>query len=847
MMRLLPLLLVLAQPIHAQAPDARRALFEGRYDDAIAGYRRALSRTPQSVDATRGLVRALRQVGRYDEALALAQSFVREQPNGADLANVLGETWTLIGLRAAAESAFVQAIEARASDALVARLNRAVLWQEQGEWDRARRAYDGFIDVYNASRTLSAADIAAVAEAVHRLSSTDPGLARDALRAYDEAMAADTLELEPRVRVGQLFLERFNGTDALDAFEGVLRRNPRHPGALLGLARTSRFVGEGKPMDMVQQALEVNPRFVAARVFLAQLHAEAEDYGRALEEVEKALAVNPASLEALAALAGVRYLEGDEQGWREAERRVLAINPRYAALYVTLADLSARNRLYYAAARFGARAVAVDSLSWRGFAVLGINQLRIGRVDSGRANLARAFAGDPYDVWTRNTLELLDDLVEYPEVRTPRFRLYAAAAESDVLSLYLGPLAEAAYDSLARRYGIEPPTPIRVEVFPNHADFSVRTVGLVGLGALGVSFGPVIAMDSPSAQQAGGFNWGSTFWHELAHSFHMALSDHRVPRWFTEGCAVYEERRARPGWGADVTPQFLMAFGEGRLQPVSELNDGFVRPAYPEQIMFSYYQASLVCEMIERERGTAALLAFLRGYAAGRSTEDLVVRVLGLEPAALDDRFERYMRDRFGHAIEALEGDYAEQLSRGRTLIAEERFEEAIPYLERAKALFPEYAGSDGPYHLLAAAHRELGRPERAAAELEAAVAINADDYDAYVQLAEILAELGRSEEAAAQLERAMYVSPFRVDAHRRLAELAEAQQRFEVAIRERRAVVALDPINRAEAQYRLANAHFLAGDMASARRTVLASLEQAPGYQEAQELLLLIHEREGQ
>ena len=47
-------------------------------------------------------------------------------------------------------------------------------------------------------------------------------------------------------------------------------------------------------------------------------------------------------------------------------------------------------------------------------------------------------------------------------------------------------------------------TPIRLELFPRHADFSVRTVGLAGLGALGVSVGSLLAMDSPAARERGG-------------------------------------------------------------------------------------------------------------------------------------------------------------------------------------------------------------------------------------------------------------------------------------------------------------------------------------------------------
>ena len=145
----------------------------------------------------------------------------------------------------------------------------------------------------------------------------------------------------------------------------------------------------------------------------------------------------------------------------------------------------------------------------------------------------------------------------------------------------------------------------------------MRTVGLAGLGALGVSFGTTLAFDSPAAKDAGPFNWGSTVWHELAHTFTLGSTDNRIPRWFSEGLSVYEEHHARPGWGFDVTPDFLAAFKAGKLVPVSRMNDGFMHPAYPEQVQFSYYQASLVCELIARDFGEPAILKMLQAYKDG--------------------------------------------------------------------------------------------------------------------------------------------------------------------------------------------------------------------------------------
>ncbi len=324
----------------------------------------------------------------------------------------------------------------------------------------------------------SANDFVAVGVAVHYLSRYEPQLAHDALRAYDQALALDPDHLEAQLRVGALFLERYNGTEARAAYEGILALHPDHPRALLGLARTTRFEGSREAIDLVRRSLHRNPNLVPARVFLAELLVELERYGDADAQLDTALAVHPGALDAFAVRAAIAYLTGDDARYRATVDRVREYNPAHAGLFVTLAEVSARNRLYREAAEFARQATGVDSFSWRGHALLGINQLRAGTMDSGRINLERAFRGDPFDVWTKNTLDLLDTLDQYPKTASDRFIFFVDGKESPLLSLYLGPLAETAYDSLAARYGYRPVPPIRVEVFPDHTDFSVRTVGL---------------------------------------------------------------------------------------------------------------------------------------------------------------------------------------------------------------------------------------------------------------------------------------------------------------------------------------------------------------------------------
>ena len=133
--------------------------------------------------------------------------------------------------------------------------------------------------------------------------------------------------------------------------------------------------------------------------------------------------------------------------------------------------------------------------------------------------------------------------------------------------------------------------PVQVEVYPDHEDFAVRTMGMPGLGALGVTFGQVVAMDSPSARKPGDFNWGSTLWHEMSHVYILSATNGRVPRWFTEGLAVHEETQVSPEWGDHMSPDILVAIRDKKLLPVAKLDRGFIFPEYPAQVVVSYFEA----------------------------------------------------------------------------------------------------------------------------------------------------------------------------------------------------------------------------------------------------------------
>jgi hypothetical protein len=410
--------------------------------------------------------------------------------------------------------------------------------------------------------------------------------------------------------------------------------------------------------------------------------------------------------------------------------------------------------------------------------------------------------------------------------------------ESAVLGLYVKELVDRTIETYSKRYGFTLKQPVVVELYPDHDDFAVRIAGLPGIGLLGVTFGYVVAMDSPTGRADADFHWGTTLWHEMAHVFTLEATNHLVPRWFSEGISVYEEWSTGPLPGRHIPIPVLMAIKEDKFLAVAELDRGFIRPTYEAQVIVSYMQAGLICEYIAGRWGQTALEGMLDGFAAGKDTAQTVTDVLGISPTQFDEGFAGYVDAELGATIDQLES-WQEKQAEVRDAIEREDWRLVVAQAAEAIALYPDYVDEGSAYLAKAAAHRDLNETALGTDTLLDYRRRGGHDPDALFALARALTTAGRKDEAIAAYKDLLMVAPLRSGVHQEFGDLLASEGRFSEALLEYKALLAMNPQDLADAHYRLAKTYVALEDKAKGREHLLYALEIAPHYREAQQLLL--------
>ena len=754
------------------------------------------------------------------------------------------------------------------------------LAQRQGREDEANSYARRLLALYQSGQLSGSEEIAQAAYGSWQLDQF-----QDSNQVFIAAETTKPTTVSMFVDWGHLYLTKYNAAEAEAIFkDGILVDRPPSgyyrwgiDSAYVGLAQA--LASQFKPGvdEALDKALELNPENLDARVFKALRALQKGRWKEAEDSLEEGLDINPLYLPLLEAKCASHFLQEQTSAFDKSRDRILEINPDNGDLFETLGDLAASQRRFDQAIEFFRQALERNPRQESARASLGINLLRMGQEEEGTQVLDTAYSRDPFNIWTVNTLRLLDSFDRFVRFETPHLRVKLHESEADSLRPYAEELAERSLRTLEQKYNHRISGKYVFEMYPDHADFAVRTLGLPGLGALGATFGRIVAMDSPSARPKGEFHWGSTLWHEMTHVVTLSLSNDKVPRWFTEGISMMEERQAGAGWGEALSVGFVKAYENDALLPLADLNLGFEQPESPQQLTLSYFQAGWICEFLALQYGLDKIRAMLVAFGEDATPEEVFQQVLGASIEEVDKQFREeldatlkpltaYLKDPSSSPLQGiLQGEtqaaqqdsqesdleslerswlvspdnYFLTLRLGATLKARGRSEEAIPYLEKALELFSTHADQTSPYALLSEIYEELGREDDALEMRRRWWQARPLYIENAHKLADLLSKKNRYQEAAQYLEEVMYLDPFQSPTHERLGDIYFQSDQFEKAVREFEVFLSLASVEIATAHYKLAGALFKAGDAESSREHVLLSLEIAPGYQEAQKLLL--------
>jgi tetratricopeptide (TPR) repeat protein len=655
---------------------------------------------------------------------------------------------------------------------------------------------------------------------------------------FEIAIARPKAPAAWKVRYGMLFHERFNNPDAVDLFNEALKQDPTNARAYLGLAMVSADGFDEKATEYVAKALELDPQMVEAHEFAANMLLDDAKTFEAVKEANRALALDKDALDAMATLAAVDLLSDKNAEADEWLAKMKAVNPGYSEGYASVAEHLVLNRRYPEGIAFYRKAVEADPEDWAAQSQLGINLMRIGEEDEPHKLLEAAYNNGQTDAATSNSLKLLDSYANFVTTKDSSTILRMRKNEADLLQPYFEEQLHQAIATYSAKYKMELKGPVQLEVYPDHEDFAVRTMGMPGLGALGVTFGNVVAMDSPSGRKPGDFNWGATLWHEMSHVFILSATNYRVPRWFTEGLAVHEEGQVDPRWANRLTPEVITALANKKLLPDIALDQGFIYPEYPEQVQVSYWEGGTICDYIAERWGNDALVGMVHSYAALHTTEQTFEENLHETPQAFDKDYMAWVDQHYGATVANFDA-WRAQLKK---LVADAADDEKV--LAEAPAvikLYPEYVEDANAYEFLANAQLDKGDKQGAMKTLAEYERRGGEDPKTLEKLAGLQEELGDAKAAADTLNQLNFIYPEDEAMHRKLGELWLAQGNNAGAVREFAAVVAMKPLDVASSEYDLARAYMAAGDEAKAEESVLSSLEAAPGYKPAQKMLLEI------
>jgi tetratricopeptide (TPR) repeat protein len=312
----------------------------GRYDESIAGYRKALSLKPDDADAHFNLAFSLNSKGQYKEAIAEYRKDLELEPNNAIARNNLGAALYGDGQYDAAILQYRHALKIK-PDYAMARNNLTSALVDKGQFEEAEQLYRqsiqaqpndslAYFNLWWLYRRLSKKNHAKdIFDQLQKIARPDDQ--------YAQLMLATSREDD----------EDFMG--AAEIYSRLSQQHPEEPSYLANLASAEFSAGMKsqderlvqKAKNRLDQEVSKNPSYIIcfALAWAYQVVPSMRDEEKAAQLYQVALHYKPDDLTTLDNLAAIFLVKGDFQGVITQSGKALALNPR---------DLDALENMGYA-------------------------------------------------------------------------------------------------------------------------------------------------------------------------------------------------------------------------------------------------------------------------------------------------------------------------------------------------------------------------------------------------------------------------------------------------------------------------------------------------------------------
>lgn len=642
-------------PSYADDLDRARAeVTAGKYRAALSTLSKIDKGDPLTLDMLRA--QSLAGLGETQPAIELLSKY----PQSVD-ANVLAGQIDLDAGKYESAHTRAQAAVAINPDSIPARLLIAQSLDEQGKFEFAIPAYNWFLEGQQSFLMRYRADpnefenpddITSIATAIHRWATlteaykTVPQLNDTVLNMFIRVFdVVDRQHIPSRIAAAEFALSRGDAKNAAKYIGPAMARAGRDPrvlriGIQLGMAANKD--------DQVRQAIDLfrdaDPNSFDAEYWEVILKARAQQWVFATDRARALHAHHPNRLEAIGLRAALEFVIGNEAELPTLMNAADRIAPARSDAHLIAGTILSQARQTAAAEQLLKEVLKRTPWETPARHALGDLYINEAREAEAQAVLDEAYKADPYNIKTVNYLRLIVELDKYLKFNTEHFVIYFDADADPIVGDEIGPFLEETYAEVTKVFQYQPPGKIVVQVYPANDEFSVRLAGVPGVENFGVSFGRVLATIAPRrGTKQGNFNWARVLKHEFVHTINLMQTNHRTPRWLTEGLAVWQE--GVPFRFKDVPEELYKRTMSGKLFTIRGIPLAFVRPTVPADGEQAYTQGAYLAKYLVSAFGSDSIVKLLNAYAVTKSDDEAFLAATGKPLAEVESGWHAWMKE----------------------------------------------------------------------------------------------------------------------------------------------------------------------------------------------------------